>query len=166
MCIILNFEWGKMDSPTNRTTYYNATNKTYTATLAFPDGSTLVIAAEGIVTDPRTQGTTVGNFKRAILFGKDDTLEAVVEITGDGFGFRTRGRLNQRDLADYLVAAKSAGLQTMADYIRGRIDTDTWKEREHQFWMITSIREPPQEVVEKLMTGELGVLPEPTQDQQ
>ena len=147
-------------------TNYYAPTKTYTAVLNFADKSTLVIAAKGETVGIGSEETVPGDFKRAILFGKDDTLEAVVEITGDGFGFRTRGRLNQRDLADYLVAAKSAGLQAMADYIRGRIDTDTWKEREHQFWMITSIREPPQEVVEKLMTGELGVLPEPTQDQQ
>ncbi|MBI4143442.1 hypothetical protein HY487_01005 [Candidatus Woesearchaeota archaeon] len=137
----------------NHETKYYAPTKTYTASLYFADKSTLIIAANGVIVDPKIEGTIPGDFKRAILFGPDETLEAVVEINEDGFGLRTRGKVSQQHLAGYLAAARDAGRQVMADYVSGG-SKETFL-MDHTFFMITA-RGPPQEMVDKLMSGELN----------
>lgn len=146
----------------NWNTRYNASTQVYVANLTSRDGSTLLIVSEATPLKPESDKTKVGDFKRAMLFGPQDDIAAKVENISGELVFIPTGRASQQDLAAYLDAAIVTGQNALADYFR-QVSKLTKTERYRQLNAIAAIREPPNDIMDKLRKGELKALEEAIQ---
>ena len=134
--------------------------RTYVANLVLSNESALVIASEAIPLPTRPDIHRVGDFKHAVLFGQDVSIEAKIVGSQEGEAvFLSNGRISQQELAAYFDAAIAKGQEALADYFKNRVNMRTLEQRYYNLSMAAAIRGPPHEVMAKLREGKLKSSP-------
>ena len=136
--------------------HYDPARQRYIASLRFEDGFSLVIVVEAkdtIISHPDK-----AYFKRAILFGPQSDLEAMVDKNDNKFGFWSRGTINQYDVATYLYPGKQA-LYIMGDEVK-QSEIPNFDQNHSEICRVIYLKWPPQEIVTRLVKREMKVLTE------